>query len=715
MPSKGRARGALSAALIVVATVLALGGGVVLYVRQELVKPTTFADRATAALRQDPVRRVIATELVVQVIDRGSTDIIAARPLLQSVVEFLVSSPPFQPIIRTAADHAHRLLFARQGGNAAFDVADAGTVVSSALRSVAPNLAREIPKNTDATLLELRKRNFATETLRVGDHVRTWGVVLPIIALCLFALAIAAARDRRSAVTRIGVSVGVAGGALVIALELLKAYAVAHVNGSDELTNADVRAAVGAVWDAYLGDLGSWALGVGAVALLVAAASASVLRPFDTARGLERVEALLRPPTSPRWRVLRGASLLLLGTFLILSPALTLQALAIVVGALVVYYGAGELLAATYAPDRRRRRRQTDARRRLGVPALAGLGGVAAAAGVALVLALGGRSPSARHELTSNCNGYAQLCDRRLDQVVFAGTHNSMSAADSRGWYIPNQRRTIARQLADGVRFLKISPHYGALGSAGYVRTNFAAEDHDLNRVTKQLSPEAVAALQRLGRPLGFGEATGTPDIWLCHTVCELGATRMLDALITVREFLQRNPGNVVFLLDESFVKESDVVRVFERAGMLPLLATLDRLKPLPTLRELIDSGHKVIVFNEHPVSGRYPWNMYAWDWIQDTPLKATRPSEFSCEPSRGTASSPLLMINNWVDRFPPLLSANRAILKRSFIAGRARRCMRRRQMLPNIISSDFYDQGQLVEVVRELNGMGQVPPAPTR
>jgi hypothetical protein len=290
-----------------------------------------------------------------------------------------------------------------------------------------------------------------------------------------------------------------------------------------------------------------------------------------------------------------------------------------------------------------------------------------------------------------------------------------MSAADSRGWYIANQRRTIARQLADGIRFLKISPHYGALGSEGYVRTDFTAEDHDLNRVTKQLSPGAVSALQRLGRAIGLGALTGTHDVWLCHTVCELGATRMLDALVTVREFLERNPGNVVFLLNESFVKESDVARVFQRAGLLSYVVTLDRLKPLPTLRELIDSGRKVIVFNEHPVSGQYPWNMYAWDWIQDTPLKAKRPSEFSCARSRGTPDSPLLMINNWVDGFPPLLSANRAILKDSFIAGRARQCMRTRAMLPNVISSDFYDQGQLVSVVRRLNGLGDAPPAPIK
>jgi hypothetical protein len=39
------------------------------------------------------------------------------------------------------------------------------------------------------------------------------------------------------------------------------------------------------------------------------------------------------------------------------------------------------------------------------------------------------------------CNGYRELCDRRLNEVVFAGTHNSMGAADIPDWMFANQER----------------------------------------------------------------------------------------------------------------------------------------------------------------------------------------------------------------------------------------------------------------------------------
>jgi hypothetical protein len=332
--------------------------------------------------------------------------------------------------------------------------------------------------------------------------------------------------------------------------------------------------------------------------------------------------------------------------------------------------------------------------------------------GVTLALVLGGGGGHPRLARVTTCNGYAALCDRRLNEVVFAGTHNSMSAADTPGWYIPNQNHDVARQLADGIRFFKVSPHYGLRARGGSVGTDFAAEDRKRNRVAKKLSPQAVASLQRLGGRLGLGNPRAQHDVWLCHTVCELGATRMLDVLTTIHDFIDRNPGTVLFIDDESFAKESDVADVFKRADLLRHVVALNHLEPLPTLRELADAGHNVIVLNEQPVSGQYEWNQPMFTWVQDTPLGAKRPSEFTCNRSRGTPDSPLFMINNWADGFPPLLSANQAILKRSFILGRARQCTRERGQRPSIIASDFYDKGDLVQVVRELNGLRNVTPA---
>ena len=49
------------------------------------------------------------------------------------------------------------------------------------------------------------------------------------------------------------------------------------------------------------------------------------------------------------------------------------------------------------------------------------------------------------------CNGRADLCDRRLDQVVLAVAHNAMNVEDE-DWGIPNQHFGYERQVEDGIR-----------------------------------------------------------------------------------------------------------------------------------------------------------------------------------------------------------------------------------------------------------------------
>src|SRR5688572_11582358 len=56
------------------------------------------------------------------------------------------------------------------------------------------------------------------------------------------------------------------------------------------------------------------------------------------------------------------------------------------------------------------------------------------------------------------CNGAAELCDRRYDAVTYPTTHNAMSAG-AEGWTHSYQRYGIARQLDDGIRALMLDVH----------------------------------------------------------------------------------------------------------------------------------------------------------------------------------------------------------------------------------------------------------------
>ena len=705
-----RARDVLSVVMVVLASLALLAGGVTLYVREEIVNTSAFADRAVDAIHQPVMQHVIAREITVQLVEPSLPDAAAARPVIQSAVKLVIGSEAFVPVARLAAEHGHRLLFERNGGNAVFDLADAGTVVSSALRTLAPRIARDIPSGTEAVLLTLRRRSFATETLRFAEAVRVVGFVLPVVAVMLFALAIMTAANRRRAITRSGIALGVTGLAFGIVLELVRRYVVAHTYGSNELSNADVRGAVGELWGAYLDDLMTWTLGVAVVGWLVAAVSAEVLAPYSFAGGLKRLRDLARRPASTRARGVRGAVALALGLLVIVERSLALKVLAVIAGCLLIYAGAGELLTATApAQPRVRRSRSASPRRAIGVAAF----GAAIATGIIVAFAFTGAAPTVRARARLTCNGYAQLCSRRLDEVVFAGTHNSMSAADSPGWLIANQDRAIGQQLQDGIRLFKISTHYAVKRSAVWVQTDIAAEGTQLNRVASRLAPAARRALQRLSGSLSASAPVGgTRDIWLCHTLCELGATRMVDFLGTIRRFLELNPDEVLILFNEDYVAERDLRSAFQRAGLLRRLATLQPGQPLPTLGELIRSHHNIVVFAQKPTSGKYKWDPYAFDWIQDTPLGATKPRQFTCQLNRGRPTNPLLMMNNWADVFPPRPTPNLPLVRQGFILARERRCIQQRGHIPNLILTDYYNRGNVVHAVATLNGVANQRPA---
>jgi hypothetical protein len=439
----------------------------------------------------------------------------------------------------------------------------------------------------------------------------------------------------------------------------------------------------------------------------VLGAAAAALDPEDVERPLARLRRRVAERPASSWgRALRGAAAVGAGVLVLLNPTLALEVGALLFGAVLVFFGASELLS--MLQGRTAERRDQPARvRAFAVAGAAGLVIAAAATAFVLVSTDSAEEVEARvaGSSTRSCNGSVSMCELPLNEAVFAGTHNSFSAADSPGWFIPNQRRTIKRQLADGVRLFLIDPHWGVEDDEGNVRTDFDAEARDRNRVAAAMPPEVRRAAQRVAGRLGAGDlAGGERDVWLCHNVCELGATKMVDSLREIREFLDENRGEVVILFLEPYVPPEEIARVFREAGISRYLATLDRDEPLPTVGELVNENRRVIVITENDADGTPPWYMDGFSFVQDTPLGARKVSELRCAPNRGTADSPILMLNHWADLVPPRREANAPFLRREVILDRAHQCERRRGLPVGLIATDHYDQGELIEAVADLN-----------
>lgn len=156
-------------------------------------------------------------------------------------------------------------------------------------------------------------------------------------------------------------------------------------------------------------------------------------------------------------------------------------------------------------------------------------------------------------------------------------------------------------------------------------------------------------------------------------------------------------------LVIEDYVPPARIREALQDAGLLGSAAQLDRARPLPTLRELGRDDRRLVIFAEKE-GGAYPWYLPAFSFIQDTPLGNRRPSDFSCERFRGDADSPILMLNHWIDRFPPRVIDNARISTRTFLRRRIARCTGERDVPGGVVAVDFYERGAVLGVARELN-----------
>jgi hypothetical protein len=318
--------------------------------------------------------------------------------------------------------------------------------------------------------------------------------------------------------------------------------------------------------------------------------------------------------------------------------------------------------------------------------------------GLAFVRAV--RAPTAKHLsiAETGCNGHQELCDRRIDEVVFAGTHNSMSASNE-DFIGANQVGGIRTQLARGVRAMALDLHYGFRVDQ-WVRT-------DVSRApgtSEPLTPEQQAAVDRVLSIAGMGSQDSEP--YLCHNVCEPGALKAETGFARIHDFLRENPNEVVLLILQDEIEAADAVDVLKKSRLADLAYTWKPDSPFPTLRQMITARKNVLIMAEHG-GGAADWYHAAYGpggLLQETQYDFDSIEAMSCDPNRSGTAGRLFLLNHWVSTSPPSpLMAARAN-SRSTLLGRAQRCEEVRGKRANIILVDFHDRGDLFKVVDTLN-----------
>ena len=650
----------------------------------------SFADTTASTLTDPAVNDYLADEIAAALIDEAP-ELAVAGPLLSDLIGAGLESSAATSVVRVAAAEAHRGVFTENESVFLLELSDLLVMIEASLAAVDPELADLIPDDITTLAVDFSSGELTTSTVQLAETVR----LLTIVLVALFAIGlivlVEAESNRFRGFARMGLVLGSIGITLVVT-RAVGAEVVASY-GTTLLEEDALRAA----WNLVLGDLGTWGWALIGVGSLLAGIGWAVLTA-DAA--IDQIPALLqrvrRPPAGTAGILTRGALGFVVAVWALTSPLTLLLTTIRVAGFVLAVVTVAWLIrsldlterlaAAKPELDERRDVRAMLSRAYLPVGAILLLGAI----GVALLSS----DESVGATVDPNaCNGHVELCERRLNEVTIAMSHNSMSSiADD--FYLPNNLVDIIDQLDLGVRGLMLDTVYARLDSEGAVLTS---RDVGLGDTLDEGAALAAEAAQ----------ARATADlsdevVYLCHTLCEIGALDAVTELEAIGTWLDENPREVLVIIVQDGTDPADTAAIFETAGLVDRLLVQAPDAPFPTLGQMIESDQRVFVMVEEDASGA-PWLHPAFEVTQETPYSFANADEFVCTENRGDPASTMLLVNHFITL---ARASNRTINDRDVLLPRAEACAEERGLHPNLLAVDFVSQGDVFAVVDELNGV---------
>ena len=671
----------------------------------------SFARGVDEIRKTEPVSQAIGRELAAQAV-AADPDLGAVRPLIEQVSAEVARSDVLSPLVTRAAAQAQLAATQEDSSAIVLRLADAGAVAASAVRAYLPNLAGQIPPDLSVTLAEIGSGDLFAGTVRGARYLSVAAWVLPVLALGTLALAVWITPNQRRGLVRVGIAT-IAVGAVLGLLTLVTGI----VAGSFDSTTL-AGALVDGAWQVFSD--GFWvATALLLVAGAVVAAAASALLPdLDVAATARSVwQRLSRRPSTTEGVALRGAIVAALGVALLLEPIRLVTWGAVLLGLAVLVYGVSEVTDAAVgarAGEPKEPATPSGDTDTLTTGWSLGLivAGVVVALGAGVFWAVQGvrTTPAEAAALVVGegevCNGFAELCDRAYDDVSYVTTHNAMSAADQPGWFLAEQPHSVVSQLDGGARALMLDV-WKARPAGSYVSSLTVNLTEGRADLEQSFDPEVIDAALRVVDSV-IGPPTGPAALYLCHGLCEIGATPLAPTLDGLRRWLETNPDEVVTVIVENHVPAADIAQAFVDAGLEPYLHTPTD-GAWPTLAEMVTSGRRLVVMTEEGSgASTAPWLRNAFDLTQDTPFTFDSAADFSCEPNRGGEDAPLLLVNHWLSGFDSIVSAAEQVNVAEVLGARVRQCEAERTMLPNFVGVNYYDIGDVAAVVDDLNGVSR-------
>lgn len=256
------------------------------------------------------------------------------------------------------------------------------------------------------------------------------------------------------------------------------------------------------------------------------------------------------------------------------------------------------------------------------------------------------------------CNGFSELCNKRLDEVTTLMTHNSFNNAQ-KSFIAPNQDFSITKQLSDGVRGLMLDVYSSPNGPVLY------------------------------------------------HAFPQLGKEPLLSGMRDIKNFLLANPNEVITIIFENHCTHEELLQVMDTLEMRDMIYLHNGT--WPTLEEMIKINKRLVLMVEFKNDVILEGLLYAWQHTFDSRYDFKNVDEMDCSINRGsTGLKTFYLLNHWVSGNLGLPDKSRAKKTNSWevLGERTKNCTQEQQHKINFLGVDFYDLGDAMSIVDSLNGV---------
>ena len=199
--------------------------------------------------------------------------------------------------------------------------------------------------------------------------------------------------------------------------------------------------------------------------------------------------------------------------------------------------------------------------------------------------------------------------------------------------------------------------------------------------------------------------------LMLYHSVDILGSSLFSDALNEFKIFIDQNPNEIITIILEDYSSFIELSDALSNAGIIEFLYEYDETEGWPNLQDMIDVDKRIVLFSDNDIEDAPSWFHFLWDHAVETHFNNELIEDFSCDFNRGDEQNALFILNHFITNYELVIgnielynAQVEEVNSNPYFFERVYECLSEKDKFPNFITVDFYDVGNCLEVVNDLN-----------